>query len=112
MDSGETEIAVIGAGSWGTALAIQLGRAGQHPTLWAREPEVIASLEGERCNSVFLPEIPVPDAVRVNADLQAVVSQHRDLLICVPSHVFRTLLETIKPDLAHGARIAWATKGF
>jgi len=112
VKSEASEIAVIGAGSWGTALAIQLGRAGQRPTLWGREPEVIAALENNRCNSVFLPDIPLPDAVRIDADLGGVISRHRDLLICVPSHVFRSVLETIKPDLLHGARIAWATKGF
>lgn len=106
------EIGVIGAGSWGTALAIQLARAGQRPTVWAREPEVIAALENERCNSVFLPDIRIPDAIRVNANIDEVVSSHQDLLICVPSHVFRSVLETIKPSLAKSARIAWATKGF
>ena len=112
VKSEASEIAVIGAGSWGTALAIQLGRAGQHPTLWGREPEVIAALEAKRCNSVFLPDIPLPESVRINADLDAVVGQHSDLLICVPSHVFRAVLESIKPNLVNGARIAWATKGF
>ena len=112
MKSEASEIAVIGAGSWGTALAIQLGRAGQNPTLWGREPEVILTLEKNRCNSVFLPDIPLPETVRINADLDAVVSHHRDLLICVPSHVFRLVLESIKPNLLRGARVAWATKGF
>lgn len=112
MKSEASEIAVIGAGSWGTALAIQLGRAGQRPTLWGREPEVILALEKTRCNSVFLPDIPLPETVCINADLDTVVSQHSDLLICVPSHVFRSVLESIKPNLLHGARIAWATKGF
>ena len=112
MKSEASEIAVIGAGSWGTALAIQLGRAGQRPTLWGREPEVILALEKTRCNSVFLPDIPLPETVCINADLDTVVRQHSDLLICVPSHVFRSVLESIKPNLLHGARIAWATKGF
>jgi len=112
VKSEASEIGVIGAGSWGTALAIQLGRAGQNPTLWGREPEVIAALEQNRCNSVFLPNIPLPDTVRINADLDAVVRLHRDLLICVPSHVFRSVLESIRPNLVHGGRIAWATKGF
>lgn len=112
MKTEASEIGVIGAGSWGTALSIQLGRAGQHPTLWGREPEVIAALTEKRCNSVFLPDIPLPDSVRINADLDAVVSTHRDLLICVPSHVFRSVLEKIKPNMMHDARIAWATKGF
>jgi glycerol-3-phosphate dehydrogenase (NAD(P)+) len=112
LNSKSTEIGVIGAGSWGTALAIQLGRAGQQPTLWGREPEVIQALTEQRCNTVFLPDIPIPEAVKINADLDAVVRSHRDLLICVPSHVFRSVLETIKPNLQPDARIAWATKGF
>jgi len=112
VKSESKEIGVIGAGSWGTALAIQLGRADQQPTLWGREPEVIESLRTQRSNQVFLPDIPLPEAVRVNADLDEVVRQHRDLLICVPSHVFRSVLEIIKPNLQPGARIAWATKGF
>lgn len=112
MQSEESRIAVIGAGSWGTALAIQLGRAGQIPTLWGREPEVIAALETERCNTVFLPDIRLPDAVQISGDLDAVVAGHRDVLICVPSHAFRPVLESIRPQLQHGARIAWATKGF
>jgi glycerol-3-phosphate dehydrogenase (NAD(P)+) len=112
LSSEAATIAVIGAGSWGTALAIQLGRAGQTPTLWGREPEVIAALTESRCNSVFLPDIPLPDSVQIEADLNKVVAAHRDILICVPSHVFRQVLESIKPNLLPNARLAWATKGF
>lgn len=112
MSTRIADIGVIGAGSWGTALAIQLGRAGQQPGLWGREPDVIAALTNDRCNSVFLPNIPIPDGVRIFADLDELVGQHHDLLICVPSHVFRPILEAIKPNMLDGARIAWATKGF
>jgi glycerol-3-phosphate dehydrogenase (NAD(P)+) len=112
MASADTSIGVIGAGSWGTALAIQLARAGQKPTLWGREPDVIAALREQRCNTVFLPDVPLPDNVQIEADLSALVRAHRDLLICVPSHVFRSVLDSISPDLQHDARIAWATKGF
>lgn len=105
-------IGVIGAGSWGTALAIQLGRAGQQVSLWGREPEVIAALTKERCNTVFLPDVPLPDNVIIEADLDTLVSNHRDLLVCVPSHVFRQVLESVRPQLQNDARIAWATKGF
>ncbi|MEE4184950.1 MAG: NAD(P)H-dependent glycerol-3-phosphate dehydrogenase [Gammaproteobacteria bacterium] len=107
-----TEIGVIGAGSWGTALTIQLARAGQHPTLWGREPEVIQALTEQRCNSVFLPDVPLPETVQIEADLHALVAGHRDLLVCVPSHVFRAVLESIRADLRADARVAWATKGF
>jgi glycerol-3-phosphate dehydrogenase (NAD(P)+) len=105
-------IGVIGAGSWGTALSIQLARAGQTPTLWGREPHVIQALTEERCNTTFLPDIPLPDNVKINADLRAVVAEHSDLLICVPSHVFRSVLESIRDGLNHSCRLAWATKGF
>ncbi|MGI9290490.1 MAG: NAD(P)H-dependent glycerol-3-phosphate dehydrogenase [Gammaproteobacteria bacterium] len=105
-------IGVIGAGSWGTALAIQLGRAGQQPSLWGMEPEVIKSLTEERCNSVFLPDIPLPDNLKIQSDLYQLVRDHRDLLVCVPSHVFRAVLEDIKPHTRSDVRIAWATKGF
>ena len=96
MNSEANEIGVIGAGSWGTALAIQLGRAGQTPMLWGREPEVITALEQNRCNSVFLPDIPLPDSVHINADLDTVVRQH---LIELAIRVQETILQTdLEPD--------------
>ncbi|MDP6436267.1 MAG: NAD(P)H-dependent glycerol-3-phosphate dehydrogenase [Gammaproteobacteria bacterium] len=112
MSDAASDIGVIGAGSWGTALAIQLSRAGQSPALWGREPEVIDSLINTRCNSVFLPDIIVPEAVQITADLNELVQSHRDLLICVPSHVFRPILEVARPHMRDDARVAWATKGF
>lgn len=112
VKSRASEIGVIGAGSWGTALAIQLARAGQKPTLWGREPEVIKALTEERCNTVFLPGIALPDPVTIEPDLDKLVQGNRDLLVCVPSHVFRQVLESIRPHLQKNARIAWATKGF
>ena len=112
MTTGPAEIGVIGAGSWGTALAIQLARAGQQPTLWGREPEVIEAMTERRCNELFLPDIPLPANLLIEADLDQLVRAHRDLLLVIPSHVFRQTLETIKPNLQEGVRIAWATKGF
>jgi glycerol-3-phosphate dehydrogenase (NAD(P)+) len=105
-------IAVIGAGSWGTALAIQLARAGTDACLWGMEPEVIESLTKRRVNERFLPDIRVPDNLRICADLEETIRSHRDILLVVPSHVFRMVLEQIKPWLQADARIAWATKGF
>lgn len=112
MNADSPELAVIGAGSWGTALAIQLGRAGQSPVLWGQEPEVIEALNSQRCNSVFLPGLLLPDSVSVNADFDAVIRSNQDILVCVPSHVFRQVLERMRPNLRSGARVAWATKGF
>jgi len=105
-------IAVIGAGSWGTALAIQLARAGTDACLWGMEKEVMDALSNDRINHVFLPDIKVPDNLRICPDLEETVRSHRDILMVVPSHVFRMVLEQIKPWLQPDARIAWATKGF
>ena len=112
MNSQSTTIGVVGAGSWGTALAIQLARAGQRVTLWGREPEVIQALTAQRCNTVFLPDVPIPDNLAICADLEELVRNNRDVLVCVPSHVFRDVLESMRPHLQSAARVAWATKGF
>ena len=112
MRSDTAKIAVIGAGSWGTALAIQLGRAEQQPTLWGRNPNIMQAMSRERVNQQFLPEIRLPDAVALSSDLEQVVNGHRDLLICVPSHAFREILERMRPHMQHGSRLVWATKGF
>src|SRR5450631_2379739 len=105
-------MAVIGAGSWGTALAIQLARAG-HPTrLWGRNPAQIAAMQRLRCNTRYLPDAPFPDALAVAASLAHVLEGVRDALIAVPSHAFRATLEQVESHLADDARVGWATKGF
>jgi glycerol-3-phosphate dehydrogenase (NAD(P)+) len=105
-------IAVLGAGSWGTALAVQLGRSGQPVTLWGRNPAAVQDLASQRTNQRYLPGVTLPENIRPVADLPGVVKAHRDLLVCVPSHAFRTTLAAIRPNLVAGARVAWATKGF
>ena len=105
-------IAVFGAGSWGTALAIQLARAEKPTVLWGRaedQPEVLAE---QRCNQRYLPDASFPEQLTIQPDLEKAVREHRDLLVCVPSHAFRELLRQIKPHLMESARVAWATKGF
>jgi glycerol-3-phosphate dehydrogenase (NAD(P)+) len=105
-------IAVLGAGSWGTALAVQLGRSGLPVTLWGRSAPDLQDLIRHRTNRRYLPGVTLPESVRPDADLKSVVRTHHDLLVCVPSHAFRSTLAAIRPDLAAGARVAWATKGF
>jgi len=108
----QQRIAVLGAGSWGTALAIQLARAGQATTLWGRAEDRPELLAEDRCNQQYLPDIPFPDALSIEPDLGTAVREYHDLLVCVPSHVFRQLLENVRPDLPDSSRVAWATKGF
>ena len=107
-----SSIAVIGTGSWGTALAIQLARAGQQPSIWGIEADVMEEMSSARRNSRYLPDVELPDAVQVCADLQKVLKTHSDFLLCVPSHALREVLERIANDLSEDARVAWATKGF
>src|SRR5690606_34004696 len=105
-----TRIAVLGAGSWGTALAVQLSRAGHPVLLWGRDPEHLATIARERCNTRYLPGVELPAPVHVQPDLEAAVRRADDVLIAVPSHAFRETLIAIRP--AEPKRLAWATKGF
>jgi glycerol-3-phosphate dehydrogenase (NAD(P)+) len=103
---------VLGAGSWGTALAIQLARLSRPTVLWGREPTHVAALTQQRSNARYLPQAQFPDTLRVEGDLAAAVRSARDLLIAVPSHALRELLQEIAPHLRADARVSWATKGF
>ena len=103
---------VIGAGSWGTALAIQLAREG-HPTqLWGRDRLQLDAMRRRRRNERYLPDAGFPDSLLLMDDLIQALEGARDALIAVPSHAFRATLESIEPHLDQGTRVAWATKGF
>jgi glycerol-3-phosphate dehydrogenase (NAD(P)+) len=110
--SAATPIAVLGAGSWGTALAIQFARAGRPTLLWARDPAHVQRLATGRSNDRYLPGVPFPPGLAVEADLASAVSAALDLLVAVPSHAFRETLSRLRPLLRPGHRLAWATKGF
>ncbi len=103
-------ITVLGAGSWGTALAIRLATR-QDTLLWGHEPDVMATLASSRENSSFLPGIRFPERLTIEADLAKAVAASRDLLIVVPSHAFREVIRRLDDLLSEQARIAWATKG-
>jgi glycerol-3-phosphate dehydrogenase (NAD(P)+) len=105
-------MAVIGAGSWGTALAIQLARAGIPARLWGRDSVQMDAMRRVRCNERYLPDAPFPEALEVTADLRAVLDGVRDVLVVVPSHAFRATLERVGGHLGRDTRVAWATKGF
>ncbi|WP_312122050.1 NAD(P)H-dependent glycerol-3-phosphate dehydrogenase, partial [Pantoea vagans] len=104
-------ISVIGAGSYGTALAITLARNGHPVLLWGHNPAHLAQLQSDRCNTAFLPDVPFPDNLSLEPDLTRTIAASRDLLIVVPSHVFGDVLQQIKPHLRPDSRIVWATKG-
>ena len=105
-------ITVVGAGSWGTALAIQMARQGHAVQLWGRDPLQLDAMRGLRLNERYLPLAAFPDTLQVAVDLAVALRDARDVLIAVPSHAFRDILEVVQPHLAADTRIAWATKGF
>ena len=105
-------IAVLGAGSWGTALAIQLARSGRATRLWGRDAKQLRVMSEERVNTRYLPGASFPDSLTVVHELSAALHGALDVLVAVPSHSFRSLLTQIAPLLEPVTRVAWATKGF
>jgi len=106
------KMTVYGAGSWGTALALQLARNGIDVLLWAHNPEKIAKYEQVRENTCYLPGIKFPDTLHRTDSLEDVMQHADDQLIVVPSHGFRDLLIQFKPYIHQNHSIVWATKGF
>ncbi|AKZ65762.1 NAD(P)H-dependent glycerol-3-phosphate dehydrogenase [Candidatus Palibaumannia cicadellinicola] len=104
-------IIIIGAGSYGTALAITLARNGNTVLLWGHNPDHINALKAARCNNILLPNVPFPPNLYLETSLSVTLSASRNVLIVVPSKVFGSVLMQIKPHLRTDARIVWATKG-
>ncbi len=106
------DIAVLGAGSWGTALAILLARNGHGVALWGRDREQVAAMAGERRNRRYLPDREFPDGLRVTADLGEAAAGARFALVAVPSRGFHALCASLAPHAAELTGMFWATKGF
>jgi glycerol-3-phosphate dehydrogenase (NAD(P)+) len=104
-------IAVYGAGSWGTALALQLARNGNAVRLWDIDAEHIRQIQQERVNTRYLPTISFPDNLQPEAALAQVAKSADWHLVVVPSHGFRGLLLQFKDLIPNTASICWATKG-
>ncbi len=104
-------LCIVGAGSWATALAITSARNHQSVCLWARDPDATATMTATRENQRYLPGITLPDDITLTADLKTAIQSTRDIVICVPSHAFRGLLQQLAPLLHPQHRLCWATKG-
>lgn len=104
-------LAVLGAGAWGTALAIVLARHGHSVSLWTHNSDAAAAMAASGNNEAYLPDAPFPDGITPTADLGAAVNGVDALLIAVPSHAFTGLVESLRGRLAAGIPVAWATKG-
>jgi glycerol-3-phosphate dehydrogenase (NAD(P)+) len=107
-----SRIAVIGAGSWGTALALSLSRQNRHPlTLWAHSPAHAQELAATRENTRYLPGFPLPTDIRVTHSLTDAISQ-ADIILCVtPSQALRSVMEQIAPSLTPNQILLSASKG-
>jgi len=105
-------IAVLGAGSWGTALAILLGRNGADVRLWSHLPEHVRSLQEERENREFLPGAPFPPTIEPLGSLEQALDGAREVLLVIPSHAFAAVTAAVAPLLRPEMGLSWATKGF
>lgn len=106
------QLAVLGAGSWGTALAIQLARNGASVRLWGHDPDKIAALVDDRENRRYLPGAPLPDALTPTNNLAAAIDAADEILVVVPSRVFADVLDQIAAIRPKLRALSWATKGF
>jgi glycerol-3-phosphate dehydrogenase (NAD(P)+) len=104
----EHRIALLGAGSWGTAIAIHLAKAGNTVFLWGHNPKHIAQLQQQRTNQRYLPGIPFPDSLHPISDLTQCQEKATDVILAVPSHAFEALIKQLEPPVSG---ISWLTKG-
>ena len=105
-------VAVLGSGSWGTALASLIARNGHATTIWGRDADQVASIRDRHENTRYLPGIPLPDALAATTDLGAAVAGADLVLVVTPSHAFTETLHALAPHRRAAAGVAWATKGF
>ncbi len=108
----DKRIAVLGAGSWGTTLAILAARNGCQTLLWGHNPKHMVALAQDLENKHYLPGVAFPENLTVTSDLADVADFCSLILVSVPSHAFKTTLVDLKAHLSHDIQIAWATKGF
>ncbi len=104
-------VAVVGCGSWGTALAIHLGRCGREVRLWGRDADLVGRLGACRCNEVYLPGVELPRSVRPTAKLDSAVDGAVYVVAAVPSHGARQVLRRAAPYLRPDATVVSAAKG-
>ena len=107
-----TTVAVVGGGSWGTALAALLARGENGPVrLWAREPDVVASIRDERVNRRYLPDVPLPEGIFPTADLVEALGGAGVVVSVIPSQFVRDTFRDAGAHLAEGVQLVSASKG-
>src|SRR5690349_10808227 len=104
-------IAIIGAGSWGTALAVIAARAGHEVTLWSRDPDVVTSINDQRINSRYLTSVSIPERVTATNEIAIALDKASLVLLAAPSHAARGLLNAMSPSIDETALIVSVSKG-
>jgi glycerol-3-phosphate dehydrogenase (NAD(P)+) len=104
-------IAIVGAGGWGTALAVTMARAERRVRLWVHEPGLAVSMTEARQNDVYLPSVRIPDQVHISNSLPYVLDGASIVIIAAPSHVYRSVVSEIAPLLRPEMVFVSATKG-
>ncbi len=104
-------MAVLGAGSWGTALALLLARNGHQVRLWGHRPAHMQEMAALHSNAAYFPGIIFPSSLDVCTDLKTCVQDVEEVLVVVPSHAFSATLESVAPYLSSSAGVFWGTKG-
>jgi glycerol-3-phosphate dehydrogenase (NAD(P)+) len=104
-------VAVLGAGSWGTALAVHLARIGHDVRLWARDPVLVADIARRHANAVYLPDVTIPDNVLVTNGLADALDGRELVVSAVPTHGCRAVIRAAVPHFAPRAVIVSTTKG-
>ncbi len=104
-------VAVLGVGSWGTALGLLLARNGHIVRLWGHDSEEVLPLQRERENRRYLPGITFPESLTAGNDLGDALAGIDLVLVAVPSYAYGATLSRLQPDLPKTAGLAWATKG-
>lgn len=105
------QVAVIGSGSWGTALAVHLALIGHEVTLWARDAALAAEMATRRANPVYLADITFPTSLRSTASLEQAVAGADVIVVAVPSHGVRAVARQMASRMVPGALVVSATKG-
>ena len=105
------QIAVIGAGGWGTSLASLLDTGGHRVRLWVRRPALCEQLRQQRENSLYLPGIALPETLSFTTSLAETVSEAELLVLAVPSHAMREVARGLKPSLEGTPLLVSVSKG-
>jgi glycerol-3-phosphate dehydrogenase (NAD(P)+) len=104
-------IGILGAGSWGTALAVHLSRIGHDVRLWARDPALVHQMQVRHANAVYLPDVTLPDTLFVTDSIHTCVEDAELIVSAIPSHGCRTVTRTAAAHIKQGSTVVSAAKG-